>query len=103
MKHLLGSLRYKILLIAVSVLLASVQTVFAVEYAGESQLASGRWVKIKVDRNGAFQLTRSMLKGWGFTDISKVNVYGDGGAMISERMGEGYIDDLPKLPVYRDT
>ena len=102
MKHLLGSLRYKILLIAVSVLLTSVQTVFAVEYAGESQLASGRWVKIKVDRNGAFQLTRSMLKGWGFTDISKVNVYGYGGAMISERMGEGYIDDLPKLPVYRD-
>ena len=42
MKHLLGSLRYKIMLIAVSVLLASVQTVFAVEYAGESQLASGR-------------------------------------------------------------
>ena len=71
------------------------------EYASESVLATGRWVKVKVTDSGLYQLTRSTLSGWGFSDISKVKVYGYGGAMISEKMGDGYVDDLPQVPVYR--
>lgn len=72
------------------------------EYASESVLATGRWVKVKVTESGLYQLTRSTLSGWGFSDISKVKVYGYGGAMISEKMGDGYVDDLPQVPVYRN-
>lgn len=41
------------------------------------------------------------MSGWGFSDISKVKIFGYGGAMISEIMGNGYIDDLPQVPVMR--
>ena len=72
------------------------------EYSSESVLSKGRWVKIRVSESGMYQLTKSTLSGWGFSDISKVKVYGYGSAMISERMGDGYIDDLPLIPTYRD-
>ena len=74
----------------------------ATEYAGESVLSSGKWVRVRVSESGVYQLTRSTLSGMGFSDISKVKIYGYGGAMISERMGDDYVDDLPQLPVYSD-
>ena len=77
-------------------------TVDSAEYAAESVLSTGRWVKISVDESGIYQLSRSTLSGMGFSDISKVKIYGYGGAMISETMGDGYIDDLSQLPVYNN-
>lgn len=72
------------------------------DYAAESVLASGKWVKIHVEESGVYQLTRTALSRLGFSDMAKVKIYGYGGAMISETMGDGYIDDLPQLPVYND-
>ena len=69
------------------------------DYAAESVLASGKWVKIHVEESGVYQLTRTALSRLGFSDMAKVKIYGYGGAMISETMGDGYIDDLPHLPV----
>lgn len=73
----------------------------AADYASESVLSSGNWVKVSVVESGVYRITSGMLSGWGFGDISRVKVYGYGGAPISEVMGEGYIDDLPQVPVLR--
>lgn len=72
------------------------------DFAEKSVLSAGKWVKIKVDESGIYQLTGRTLSEMGFSNISKVKVYGYGGAMISETMGDGYIDDLSLLPVYND-
>ena len=73
----------------------------AASYAKTSALNTGKWVKIKVEDTGIYQISAATLSGWGFSDISKVKIFGYGGAMISEIMGNGYIDDLPQVPVMR--
>ena len=71
-------------------------------YASESKLASGRWVKISVDRSGLYAISQSDLSKWGFSDINKVKIYGYGGAPLAESLRrEDIIDDLPALPVVR--
>lgn len=85
---------------AVAMLLQAAQA-RAADYADNSVLASGKWVKIQITESGMHQITRSALAGWGFSDITKVKLFGYGGAMISEKMGDGYVDDLPQVPVYR--
>lgn len=69
----------------------------AASYAKTSALNTGKWVKIKVEDTGIYQISAATLSGWGFSDISKVKIFGYGGAMISEIMGNGYIDDLPQV------
>ena len=70
-------------------------------YSSSSVLATGNWVKIKVNGNGMQFISNSQLSSMGFSDPSKVNVYGYGGKMISEVLDESHIDDLPLLPVVR--
>lgn len=41
------------------------------EYASESVLATGRWVKVKVTESGLYQLTPSTLSGWAFPIFQK--------------------------------
>ena len=66
-------------------------------YRSVSALAEGRWVKIKVTESGMYQIPASTLRQWGFTDPSKVRVYGYGGAPISDILTSStYIDDLPR-------
>lgn len=48
-------------------------------YASESALKDGRWVKISVSETGIHLISNSNLKKWGFSDPSKVHVYGYGG------------------------
>lgn len=71
----------------------------AARYATSSVLSSGHWVKIQIDETGLYQLTYRELQEYGFTDPSKVAVFGYGGAMLPEDFSEEYIDDLPQLPV----
>ncbi len=72
-------------------------------YAPHSVLSSGRWVKIKVAKNGVYRLTASDLGKMGFPDPSKVSVYGYGGWMLDEKFpSSGHYDDLPAVPAWRD-
>lgn len=73
-------------------------------YASSSVLATGRWVKIRVNESGIQQITHEQLSQWGFNDPSAVTVFGFGGvAGVSERLDESMPDDLPRQPVvYRD-
>lgn len=67
-------------------------------YASESVLTSGRWVKVSVAKSGLYCVTNEELRRYGFSDPSKVNVYGYGGQRISDALSRSqYIDDLPLL------
>lgn len=71
-------------------------------YASSSLMAKGRWRKVEVQQTGMQLLSNTQLKAMGFSDPSKVNVYGYGGRRISEVLNAGtYIDDLPMQPVVR--
>ena len=69
-------------------------------YAGHSVLANGRWVKIRVPQTGVYQLTDALLRSAGFTDYSRVKVYGYGGALQPEKLTADYLaetDDLQEV------
>lgn len=71
-------------------------------YAPSSVLSEGRWVKIKVDETGIYKLTAADLKKMGFSDISKVGVFGYGGWMLDEDFSKNtYIDDLPEVATWK--
>lgn len=73
----------------------------ASHYAEQSALASGQWVKIRVGKTGMYLLTNDFLRNQGFSDPSKVNVYGFGGRMAPDVLDYTVGDDLPLLPVVR--
>ena len=70
-------------------------------YADSSKLATGKWVKIKVTKSGMHAITSADAQKWGFSDISKLHIFGFGGAPISEKLSEDLPDDLPQIPVVR--
>ncbi len=70
-------------------------------YNANSKLKSGHWVKIKVSKIGMQEISHDQLREWGFSDPSKVCVYGYGGAMLTKNKFESTLpDDLPAQPVY---
>lgn len=52
----------------------------AVEFPRESVLATGRWVRVTYKGQGLHQISYEQLRAMGFSDPSKVMVYGQGGA-----------------------
>ena len=56
----------------------------AERYADHSVLASGKWAKIRVPASGVYQLTKSLANRAGFSDLSRVRVYGYGGNLQDE-------------------
>lgn len=75
-------------------------------YAAHSVLAQGKWVKIRVSSEGVYQLTKSFLSSAGFSDPSKVKLYGYGGlpqdSVITYSGDNHDYDDLEEVPIYRD-
>ncbi len=70
-------------------------------YAEHSILNTGRWVKISVPKTGIYQLTSDVIKKAGFSDLSKVRLYGYGGALQPEKLTADYLtetDDLKQVP-----
>ncbi len=70
-------------------------------YAAGSALASGKWVKVRVDDRGIYKLTYADLRKMGFDDPAKVAVYGYGGNLLSEDFAAEYTDDIPMIPLWR--
>ena len=69
-------------------------------YAENSVLASGKWAKIRVSQSGVHQLTESVIKSAGFSNIDKVKIYGYGGALQNEKLvGDelSALDDLKEV------
>lgn len=70
-------------------------------YADHSVLRSGEWAKIRVGASGVYELTASLIRQAGFSDLSKVKIYGYGGALQPETLSGDYLtetDDLQEVP-----
>lgn len=53
-------------------------------YAKSSVLAEGNWVRVGVEQTGVYEIPYTTLREMGFSDPSKVSVYGRGGRVLSE-------------------
>ena len=70
-------------------------------YAEHSVLREGSWAKIRVPQSGFYQLTDEVIKKAGFSNPSRVRIYGYGGALQPEKLTGEYLaatDDLKELP-----
>lgn len=78
---------------------------FAVEtYTEKSVLAEGDWIKISVEESGLYRITNATLRRWGFSDPSKVMVYGRGGARMPDKLSQdSFADDLKPVAVKNDS
>ncbi len=69
-------------------------------YADHSVLRSGQWAKISVTWSGVHVLTDEVVRQAGFTDPSKVKLYGYGGNLQPETLSGDYLastDDLAEV------
>ena len=69
--------------------------------ATHSVLSTGTWVKIRVAETSIYQLTDALCRKAGFSDPSRVKVYGYGGALQPEALSADYLlstDDLQEVP-----
>lgn len=81
--------------------LSRVAAVRSDRYASTSVLAQGRWVKIRVQDDGVYMLTTADLQKMGFTDPSRVKLYGYGGHLQNEEIdADNDYDDLCEVPLY---
>lgn len=69
----------------------------AIRFMPESYLASGKWVKITVDRTGVFEISHSALNAMGFANPEAVAVFGRGGRQLDMN----FIDENGQT-LYRD-
>ncbi|MBO4664731.1 MAG: type IX secretion system sortase PorU [Bacteroidaceae bacterium] len=83
--------------------LASITADAQMQYAEHSLLAQGKWVKIRVDNSGVYQLSKNDLKKMGFSDPAKVKLYGYNLPVLPDDDIDGMDDDLTEIPLYRDT
>ncbi len=67
-----------------------------------SVLKQGKWVKIGISGKGIIKIPYSKLISLGFSDPTKVNVFGSGGAILSEDPGKINYDDLEQSAVWHD-
>ena len=70
-------------------------------YAANSVLSEGQWRRVEISRTGMHLVTDADLRSMGFSDPSKVRVYGTGGRAVSDCLNAGTPDDLPLLPSAR--
>ena len=71
-------------------------------YATSSVLATGRWVRVAVEKDGVHKITDSELRKMGFDDPSSVRLYGYGGHILPETGLETLPDDLCEVPLWRE-
>ena len=79
---------------------ARAQATASERYAAHSILASGKWAKIQVPSTGVYQLTDELIRKAGFSDLSRVRVYGYGGNLQNETFTEADLvetDDLKEV------
>lgn len=69
-------------------------------YADHSVLSQGRWVKIATTERGIHRIDAATLQSWGFSDPSKVSIYGQNGYMLPETFSTQDTDDLQAIPTH---
>lgn len=73
-------------------------------FAPSSALATGQWVKVKLNGNedGIYQITYDQLSQMGFNNPDNVGVFGFGGHPIHENIDLATEDDLPEVATFHD-
>ncbi len=73
------------------------------QYAASSVLASGNWVKVKVDQNAVYQISYDQLRDMGFSNPENVTVWGYGGAFYwNHAFSTSDPEDLTQLYILND-
>lgn len=70
-------------------------------WATASCLREGKWAKISVPHSGIFSLDEQLIRRAGFTDITKVHIFGYGGERQRESIDDEAVaeyDDLREVP-----
>lgn len=67
-----------------------------------SVLAQGKWYKISLNKDGIYKLSYDDLVNMGFSNITNVHVYGNGGNQLPYNNTSKRIDDLFENPIYID-
>ena len=82
-------LKFRLLCTALMVILsaASAAAFGLSQYATQSKLATGKWVKISIPETGMYEITYDELRAMGFNNPSQVRLYGNGGYAINEKHG----------------
>lgn len=83
--------------------LISISAYARYEFAEESVLKEGKWIKIAVKETGIHKITYQQLKDMGISNPANVHIHGVGGAMLDENFASGletYKDDLPENAIY---
>lgn len=70
--------------------------------ASSSVLASGKWFKIKINKDGIYCLTYEDIRNMGFSNPSDVRIFGNGGEMVPLMNNIPRYDDLVENAVYMD-
>lgn len=85
--------------------LASLALALQLGAATPEQMQSGRWVRLRIDRTGLYALTEADLRSWGFTDPSRVSVFGMGGGLLPEQLRQlspQLADPLQSVPLFAE-
>lgn len=67
-----------------------------------SVLSSGKWAKVRVSKEGIYQLTASDIQKMGFSQLSKVKIYGYGGLLQDEKLNFPQADDAQLITTAPD-
>ena len=89
--------------ITIILTLIAISTFAKVEYAENSVLSKGKWIKISVAKTGIHKITYQQLREMGIENPANVHIYGYGGAILEENFASGlefYKDDLPENAIY---
>ena len=69
------------------------------QYAEQSILSEGNWVKIRVSGTGVCRMRFDQIRQAGLNP-QQLRVFGYGGAQLEQDFTKTKIDDLPQVPVY---
>jgi hypothetical protein len=70
------------------------------KYLSESVLKSGKWVKVKLNKEGIYKLTYSEIENLGFSNPENIKIYGNSSGMLPISNTEICPDDLTNNSVY---
>lgn len=68
----------------------------------ESVLNNGKWVKIKIDKDGIYKLSYSDIVDMGFSNPANIKLFGNGGEMLPENTDYYRYDDLVENAIYME-
>ena len=73
-------------------------------YADHSVLSSGNWYQLAVTKDGIYKIDKNTFESWGISlsqlTPQSINVYGNGGRLLSPKNNAFRPDDLQKIPIY---